>query len=55
MVEDSLAEEILQGRYTSGSEVRISKKGDTLQFVDANGDSEPPVDQEEEVVDQDKA
>ena len=36
LVEDPMAEEILQGRYTAGSEVRISKKGDGLHFVDAN-------------------
>ncbi len=36
LVEDPMAEEILQGKYTAGSEVRISKKGDGLQFVDAN-------------------
>ncbi len=36
LVEDPMAEEILQGKFTAGSEVRISKKGDGLQFVDAN-------------------
>ncbi len=36
LVEDPMAEEILQGKYTAGSEVRISKKGDGLHFVDAN-------------------
>ena len=36
LVEDPMAEEILQGRYTAGSEVRVSKKGEGLQFVDAN-------------------
>ncbi len=36
LVEDPMAEEILQGKYTAGSEVRVSKKGDGLQFVDAN-------------------
>ena len=36
LVEDPMAEEILQGTFTAGSEVRISKKGDGLQFVDAN-------------------
>ena len=35
LVEDPMAEEILQGKYTAGSEVRISKKGDGLHFVDA--------------------
>ena len=36
LVEDPMAEEILQGKYTAGSEVRISKKGDGLHFVDAS-------------------
>ena len=36
LVEDPMAEEILQGKYTAGSEVRISKKGDGLHFADAN-------------------
>ena len=36
LVEDPMAEEILQGKYIAGSEVRISKKGDGLHFVDAN-------------------
>ena len=36
LVEDPMAEEILQGKYTAGSDVRISKKGDGLHFVDAN-------------------
>lgn len=36
LVEDPMAEEILQGKYAAGSEVRISKKGDGLHFVDAN-------------------
>jgi ATP-dependent Clp protease ATP-binding subunit ClpC len=31
-VEDPLAEEILQGRFGPGNEVRISKKGDSLVF-----------------------
>ncbi len=36
LVEDPMAEEILQGKYTAGSEVRVSKKGDGLHFVDSN-------------------
>ena len=36
LVEDPMAEEILQGKYTAGSEVRVSKKGDGLHFVDAS-------------------
>ena len=52
MIEDPLAEEILQGRFAAGSEVRVSKKGDNLNFVDA-GVTESVVD--EEMLDQDKA
>ncbi len=37
LVEDPMAEEILQGKYTAGSAVRVSKKGDGLNFVDASG------------------
>ena len=49
MIEDPMAEDILMGRFTEGSKVRVSKKGDGLQFVDANaGDGQ--VDDEEEVV-----
>ena len=51
MVEDQLAEDILQGKFSSGSEVRISKKGDNLNFVDA-GNTDPV---DEEMLDQDKA
>jgi len=50
LIEDPLAEDILMGRFEEGSNVRISKKGDGLQFVDANG-GEEAVDDEEEVVD----
>ncbi|MGA1197855.1 MAG: AAA family ATPase, partial [Candidatus Latescibacterota bacterium] len=49
MIEDPMAEDILMGRFTSGSQVRVSKKGDGLQFVDAN--SNDAVDDDEEVVD----
>ena len=51
MIEDPLAEEIITGRFTDGCKVRVSKKGDTLNFVEAS-EGEPV---EEEVVDQDKA
>ena len=57
MVEDPLSEEILQGKFHEGSEIRISKKGDGLNFVDVNsdGDSAKQPVADEEVVDQDNA
>ncbi len=52
-VEDPLAEEILMGRISDGSKMRVSKKGDGLHFTDVTDGEDNPVD--EEVVDQDKA
>ncbi len=52
MVEDPLAEDILQGRFREGSKIRITKKGDGLNFVDENAEDTDSVD--EEIVDQDK-
>lgn len=53
MVEDPLAEEILQGRFVSGSKVRIAKKGKGLNFIDSNAaENTDPVD--EKLLDQDK-
>ena len=52
MIEDPMAEEIITGRFANGCRVRVSKKGDTLNFVQA-GEGES-VDEEKEVVDQDK-
>jgi ATP-dependent Clp protease ATP-binding subunit ClpC len=46
LVEDPMAEEILQGKYTAGSEVRVSKKGDGLNFVDASAVAAAAADQE---------
>ena len=54
MIEDPLAEEILQGGFVDGSKIRVSKKGDTLQFVDENPSKDKAVD-EEGVMDKDKA
>ena len=34
LLEDPLAEEILQGRYSEGSRIRVTKKGDSLVFDD---------------------
>jgi ATP-dependent Clp protease ATP-binding subunit ClpC len=53
MIEDPLAEEILQGRFREGSKVRITKKGDGLNFVDENAVGADSID--EEVLDKDKA
>lgn len=36
MLDDPLAEEILKGRFSSGSEVRVSKRGDGLVFSSAH-------------------
>ena len=52
MIEDPLAEEIITGRFTDGCKVRVSKKGDQLNFVEA---SEGESVDEEEVTDKDKA
>ena len=34
LLEDPLAEEILQGRFSDGSKIRVTKKGDSLIFDD---------------------
>jgi ATP-dependent Clp protease ATP-binding subunit ClpC len=36
MIEDPLSEEILQGKFVAGSRIRVTKKGETLNFVDEN-------------------
>ncbi|MBT4139305.1 MAG: ATP-dependent Clp protease ATP-binding subunit, partial [Candidatus Latescibacteria bacterium] len=52
MIEDPMAEDILMGRFVDGSQVRVSKKGDGLQFVDASSSEATTEDDvEEEVVD----
>ena len=53
LVEDPLAEEILQGRFTTNSKVRVTKKGDGLNFHDESGADTGSMDQE--LLDQDKA
>jgi ATP-dependent Clp protease ATP-binding subunit ClpC len=53
LVEDPLAEQILQGRFRDGSKVRISKRGAGLHFADENAGEVEDVD--EEVVDREKA
>ena len=52
LVEDPLAEDILQGRFTEGSKIRVSKKGGGLQFVDEASASDEGVD---ETLEKDKA
>ncbi len=52
MVEDPLAEEIIQGRFSAGSKIRITKKGDGLNFIDENAMDADSMD--EELLDQDK-
>ena len=41
LLEDPLAEEILQGRFGPGSRIRITKKGEVLVFDDERDSSEP--------------
>jgi len=41
LLEDPLAEEILQGRFGPGSRIRITKKGEVLVFDDERDTSEP--------------
>jgi ATP-dependent Clp protease ATP-binding subunit ClpC len=53
IVEDPLAEEILQGRFTTSSKVRITKKGDGLNFHDKTEADAGSVDQK--LLDRDKA
>ncbi len=53
MVEDPMAEEIIQGRFSAGSKIRITKKGDGLNFIDENAMDADSMD--EELLDQDKA
>ena len=40
LVEDPLAEEILQGRFSGGSRIRVTKKGDALVFDDERESTE---------------
>jgi ATP-dependent Clp protease ATP-binding subunit ClpC len=41
LLEDPLAEEILQGRFGPGSRIRITKKGEVLVFDDERDSNEP--------------
>ena len=40
MLEDPLAEEILQGHFGEGSRIRVTKKGDELVFDEERGSDE---------------
>ena len=40
LIEDPLAEEILQGRFSGGSRIRVTKKGDALVFDDERESTE---------------
>ena len=40
MLEDPLAEEILQGHFGEGSRIRVTKKGDGLVFDEERGSDE---------------
>jgi len=50
LVEDPLAEDILRGRFTEGSKIRVSKKSGNLHFVD-----ELAAESVDELLDKDKA
>ncbi|MBN1543641.1 AAA family ATPase, partial [candidate division KSB1 bacterium] len=50
-IEDPIAEELLKGRFTDGSRIRVKRRGDKLEFVEgrnssidynSNGPSHPP-------------
>ena len=34
-IEDAIAEELLKGHFSDGSNIRVRKKGDGLEFTDA--------------------
>ncbi len=52
LLEDPLAEEILQGRFGDGSRIRVTKKGDTLVFDDERDSNEAVGEKEEETATQ---
>ena len=45
MLEDPLAEEILNGHFGAGSRIRVTKKGEELVFDEERGDSEEKVEE----------
>ena len=48
LLEDPLAEEILQGHFSDGSRIRITKKGEALVFDDERDSSPDAVEEKEE-------
>ncbi len=48
MLEDPLAEEILNGHFAAGSRIRVTKKGEELVFDEERGDSEEKVEEKKE-------
>jgi len=48
MLEDPLAEEILNGHFGAGSRIRVTKKGEELVFDEERGDSEGKVEEKKE-------
>jgi len=48
LLEDPLSEEILQGRFSEGSCIRVTKKGEALDFSDERETSEVVEEKEEE-------
>ena len=52
LLEDPLAEEILQGHFGDGSRIRVTKKGDTLVFDDERDSNEAVEEKEEETATQ---
>ena len=49
LLEDPLAEEILQGNFVEGSRIRVTKKGDILVFDDERESSETVEDKKKEI------
>ena len=52
LLEDPLAEEILQGRFGDGSRIRVTKKADALIFDEERDTSEAVEEKEEETATQ---
>ena len=48
MLEDPLAEEILNGHFGSGSRIRVTKKGEELVFDEERDDSEEKIEEKKE-------
>ena len=48
MLEDPLAEDILNGKFGEGSRIRVTKKGEQLVFAEERGSSEKKVEEKKE-------